>query len=212
LRHGLRLLARRAQTLDTEIVELDATLLKLTATANPALLSARGVGADVAAALLLTAGDNPHRMQSEAAFAALCGVSPVEASSGKVVRHRLNQGGDRHANNALWRIVMVRLSHHDPRTVAYFAKRRAAGNSDREIVRCLKRAIAREIFRLITNPPAVPAGPDLRAERTNRGMSLAVVAEQLGTWATRISQLERGLKHDHDLATRYKTWLDQQAA
>lgn len=212
LRHALRHLARRHEALDAEIAELDQALVDLTARANPALVAARGVGHEVAAALLVTAGDNPQRMQTEAGFAAVCGVSPVEASSGKKVRHRLNRGGDRRANNALWRIVMVRLSHQDERTTTYIARRRAEGRSDTEIIRCLKRAIAREMFRLLTNPPAVPNGADLRAARTDAGISLAIIAEQLGTWPTRISQLERGLKHDADLATRYQTWLDQHAA
>ncbi|WP_116999733.1 IS110 family transposase [Desertimonas flava] len=207
LRHALRHLARRWQALDVEITELDGALKMLTARANPALVAARGVGHEVAAALLVTAGDNPQRMQTEASFAALCGVSPIEASSGKTIRHRLNRGGDRRANNALWRIIMVRLQH-DERTKAYVERRTAEGLSIREIIRCLKRAVAREMFRLLTNPPAVPNGADLRTARNTAGISLAVVAEQLGTWPTRISQLERGLQHDLDLATRYQTWLN----
>lgn len=208
LRHALRHLARRHEALDAEIAELDQALAVLTARANPALVAARGVGHEVAAALLVTAGDNPERMLTEASFAALCGVSPIEASSGKTTRHRLNRGGDRRANNALWRIVMVRLAHQDERTKAYVTRRRTEGLSDAEIIRCLKRAIAREMFRLLTDPPAVPNGSDLRTARNASGLSLAAVAEQLGTWPTRLSQLERGLKHDLDLATRYQTWLD----
>lgn len=211
LRHALRHLARRHEALDAEIAELDKALAELTAQANPALVAARGVGHEVAATLLVTAGDNPERMLTEAGFAALCGVSPIEASSGKTIRHRLNRGGDRQANNALWRIVMVRLQHDD-RTRAYVERRTAEGLSISEIIRCLKRAIAREMFRLLTNPPAVPNGADLRAARNTAGISLAAVAEELGTWPTRLSQLERGLKHDIDLATRYQTWLDTNTA
>jgi transposase len=104
------------------------------------------VGSDVAGALLVAAGDNPERLRSDAAFASLCGVSPVPASSGKTNRHRLNRGGDRLANNALWRIVMVRLTC-DERTQSYVAARRTAqGMAKRDIIRCLKRYVAREVF------------------------------------------------------------------
>jgi transposase len=106
-----------------------------------------GVGPEVASALLVAARDNPGRLRTEASFAALCGTSPVEASSGKITRHRLNQGGNREANNALWRIVMVRLTC-DQRTRNYLTRRRAEGKTDREIIRCLKRYIAREIYTL----------------------------------------------------------------
>jgi transposase len=108
-----------------------------------------GVGTHTAAILLIAAGDNPHRLSSSAAFAALCGVSPIPASSGRTTRHRLNPGGNRQANHALWRIAMVRLSHHQP-TKDYATRRRAEGLSTREIIRCLKRYIAREIYQAIT--------------------------------------------------------------
>ena len=130
----------------------------LCAAINPGLLAARGVGPEVAATLLVTAGDNPKRMGSEAAFAALCGASPVEASSGKVTRHRLNSGGDGQANNALWRIVLVRTSS-DARTQAYVARRTLEGKSKKEIIRFLKRHVAREMFRLLTSPATVPSEP-----------------------------------------------------
>jgi transposase len=99
----------------------------------------------VAGALLVAAGDNPGRLRSDSAFASLCGASPVPASSGKTNRYRLNRGGDRIANNALWRIVMVRLTC-DARTRAYVTRRTAEGMSKREIIRCLKRYVAREVF------------------------------------------------------------------
>lgn len=111
-----------------------------------------GVGPDVAAALLVAAGDNPERIRSEAAWAKLCGVAPIEASSGKVTRHRLNRGGDRQANSALWRIVMVRMVH-DLRTRRYVARRRAEGRTNAEIMRCLKRYVAREIYRHLPRRP-----------------------------------------------------------
>lgn len=209
-KRSLRCLARRHRDLSAEIAELDEAIAALCAQINPALLGARGVGADVASGLLVAAGDNPERLRSEASFAALCGSSPVEASSGKITRHRLNRGGNREANNALWRIVMVRLTC-DPVTQSYAARRRGEGKTDREIMRCLKRYVAREIYRLITAPPAVPAGPELRIARTAAGISLAVAAEALGTWPTRISQLERGLTHNTELATRYQLWLNERS-
>jgi hypothetical protein len=209
----LRLLARRHRALTGELAEIDAELHTLCAQVNPALLGAYGVGADVASALLVTAGGNPERLRSEASFAALCGVSPVAASSGKIVRFRLNRGGDREANAALWRIVMNRIKH-DPRTKAYVARRLAEGKTIAEIIRCLKRYVAREIYRLLVDPPAVPAGPDLRTRRHAAGITLVQAAEQLGTWPTRISELERQLDHNTDLAIRYDHWLrsSQQAA
>ena len=118
---------------------------------NPALLALTGVGVEVAGQLLVTAGDNPQRLVSEAAFAMLCGVAPLPASSGLTVRHRLNRGGDRQANSALYRIVLCRL-HWDPRTRAYAARRTTEGMSKPEIIRCLKRYIAREIYTALLNP------------------------------------------------------------
>lgn len=105
---------------------------------------------------------------------------------------------------------MVRLTC-DPVTQAYAARRRGEGKTDREIMRCLKRYVAREVYRLITAPPAVPAGPELRIARTAAGISLATAAEALGTWPTRISQLERGLTHNTELATRYQLWLNERS-
>ena len=159
-KQALRSLARRHQALTAEIKHLDAELRRLCERVNPALLGARGVGAETAAALLVAAGDNPDRMRSEASFAALCGTSPVEASSGPIVRHRLNRGGNRHANNALWPIAMVRL-RVDERSIAYAARLTAEGKTRRETLRCLKRHIAREAYKLITDPPDVASGADL---------------------------------------------------
>jgi transposase len=115
------------------------------------LLALRGVGPEVAGALLVVAGDNPERLRSEASFAALCGVTPLPASSGKVKRHRLNRGGDRRGNTALWRIAMTRLTF-DERTRDYVRRRTTEGMSKREILRCLKRYIAREVFRALPGP------------------------------------------------------------
>lgn len=210
-RAALRSLARRHLELSAEIAQLDAQLGELCAAINPALLAAHGVGVEVAATLLVTAGDNPHRMTTEAAFAALCGASPVQASSGKVTRHRLNLGGDRHANNALWRVVLVRMAT-DPRTRAYVTRRTAEGKSKKEIIRCLKRHVAREMFTLLTNPPTLPTGTALRAARTAAGITLTTAAAALHSWHTRLSALERGLAHDADLARRYQAWLHEQQA
>lgn len=208
-RTALRSLARRHQTLSAEIAALDSDLHQLCAAANPALLAAPGVGADTAAALLIAAGDNPDRLRNQASFAALCGASPVTASSGQTTRHRLNRGGNRHANQALWRIAMVRL-RCDPTTQAYAARRRLEGKTNRDITRCLKRHIAREIHRLLTNPPPVPHGPDLRHQRQNANITLTAAAEALNTHTSRLSALERGTHHNQPLATHYHTWLTQQ--
>lgn len=152
---SLRHLARRHQHLGQEIAELDADIAPLVAAAAPALLALPGVGPEVAGQLLVSAGDNPTRLRSEAAFAHLCGVAPIPASSGRTDRHRLNRGGDRAANNALHTIVLSRL-RYDPRTQHYMARRTAQGLSKKEIIRCLKRYVIREIYRalLTTTTPA----------------------------------------------------------
>jgi transposase len=146
---SLRSLARRHQHLTTEITDLDQVLDALVAAINPALIAANGVGTDVAGQLLVTAGENHDRLTSEAAFAMLCGAAPIPASSGKTNRHRLNRGGDRQANKALYRVVLCRL-RWDPRTRAYMERRAKEGLSKKEIIRCLKRYIARELYQIIT--------------------------------------------------------------
>ena len=146
----LRRLARRIAALRVEIDDIDTELRPLVAATAPALLAVYGVGTEVAAQLLITAGDNPERLRSEAAFAQLCGTAPLPASSGRTTRHRLNRGGDRHANYALHIIALVRLSAHQP-TREYAARRRTQGLSNREIIRCLKRYLAREIHRVLTS-------------------------------------------------------------
>jgi transposase len=148
---ALRSLARRCQALTAEITALDSQLTPLVTTACPALLTIGGVGTETAAQLLITCGDNPDRLRCEAAFAALCGVSPIPASSGKTSRHRLNRGGDRQANRALYMIVLGRLGWC-PRTRAYAARRTTEGHTTKEIIRCLKRYLARAIYRALTRP------------------------------------------------------------
>jgi transposase len=152
---ALRSVARRYQALSREIAELDAQLDRLVAEAAPQLISLPAIGTDHAATLLLTVGDNPERVSNEASFASLCGVSPIEASSGKVVRHRLNRGGNRDANRALHLICVVRM-RIDERTRRYVARRTAEGKSRREIMRCLKRYIAREVYRVLVSAASIP--------------------------------------------------------
>lgn len=207
---ALRALARRHRYLAAEVHVLDQELATLTEYTNPALLAAAGVGPVTAAQLLITAGDNPDRVRSEAAFAALCGASPIPASSGKTNRHRLNRGGDRHANSALHRIALVRMSN-DPRTKAYVEKKRAEGKGNKEIIRCLKRAIAREIFTLLTKEVEIPRVDDLRPFRQALGITLQQVAAHFNVWAAKISRIERGLTRDDALAQAYREWLETSA-
>lgn len=145
---ALRRLGRRILALTEEIDELEAELKALTTQAAPELLALQGVGADVAGQLLATAGDNPDRLHSEAAFAHLCGVAPIPASSGRRDRHRLNRGGDRAANHALHTITLCRL-RWDERTRTYMDRRTRQGLSKKDIMRCLKRHIAREVYRVL---------------------------------------------------------------
>jgi transposase len=158
-RIGLRRLARRYLALSEEITEFDELLTPLVAELAPQLLATVGVGSETAGQLLITAGDNPGRVHSEAAFAMLCGVAPLPACSGKTVRHRLNRGGDRQANRALHIIALTR-KRCDPITQAYVQKKTAEGHTNREATRCLKRLIAREIYYLL-NPDALTAVPVL---------------------------------------------------
>ena len=144
-RTALRELGRRALYLADQIDRLDELLLPLLTTRAPALLDVAGVGPDTAAILLIAAGDHPERLRSEAAWAHLCGAAPIPASSGKTIRRRLNPAGDRRANHALWRIVLSRMSF-EPRTRAYVARRLLEGKTKPEIMRCLKRYVAREVY------------------------------------------------------------------
>jgi transposase len=162
MRYVLRGLARRWLLLNEEVGRLDKLLAKMVDAVAPQLTSKVGIGAEVASALLVAVGDNPERLRSEASFAALCGVSPVDASSGRQRRHRLNRGGNRDANRALWVIAFVRM-RCDSRTKEYTEKRRQEGLSSLEITRCLKRYIARDLFRVL-RPLAVSqqTGSDLQ--------------------------------------------------
>ena len=147
---AMRSVARRYQRLSEEIYELDEQLGRLVAQAAPQLLAVEGVSTDTAASLLIAAGDDPERLKNEAAFAHLCGAAPIPASSGKTVRHRLNRHGDRDANRALYVIAMCRMSR-DERTRTYVARRTKEGKTKKEIIRCLKRYIAREVYRVLAS-------------------------------------------------------------
>jgi transposase len=165
-KHALRLLARRALALREEAKTLRGELIDLSAAVSPALVALVGVGPDSAAALLISAGDNPQRLHSEAAFAALCGTNPIPASSGKTTRYRLNRSGDRQANAALHRVLVTRMRCHEP-TKAYVERRTTEGKTKPEIMRCLKRYLARQIYRCIfptvTNQRRVQTPNDLES-------------------------------------------------
>ena len=151
---SLRAIARRWLALDAEIKQHDAQLDVLTADRAPELLEAHGLATGTAAEMLLLVGDNPERIHSEAAFAKLCDACPIPASSGKTNRHRLNRGGNRQANAALYRVVITRMRGHQS-TLDYVRRRTAEGKSKAEIIRCLKRYVAREIFGYLWARPAM---------------------------------------------------------
>lgn len=167
MRHTLRALARRWFDLHEEIKIHSAHLKALTRSAAPQLVAAFGIGLDIAAQMLITAGDNDDRVRSEAAFAKLCGACPIPAGSGKTNgHHRLNRGGNRQANAALYRAVIVRMRWHAP-TIAYVERRTTEGLSKKDIIRCLKRYVAREVYQLLpaaTATIALPQGPPDRLD------------------------------------------------
>ncbi|MET7854811.1 transposase [Streptomyces avermitilis] len=149
VRLALKRLSKRYQHSE-EIADADAELRALITHTAPGLLALPGVGTETAGQLLVTAGDNPDRLASEASFAHLCAAEPVPASSGRTDRHRLNRGGDRQANRALHTIVLVRM-RHDPRTRDYVARRTLEGLKTKDIFRCLKRFVAREVYHHLTS-------------------------------------------------------------
>ncbi len=199
-------LAQRVEFLQAQERELTSQLDELVTAINPGLRAAYGIGPDTSAQLLITAGGNPERLRSEASFAALCGTAPVPASSGKTQRHRLSRGGDRAANNALYRIALVRMSS-DKRTREYVTRQLANGRSKMEILRLLKRALAREVFRLLTQHCEVDNYSDLRPARKSKNITLTAVAQHFGVWPTVISRIERGLQRDDALVATYRQWL-----
>lgn len=167
---ALKSLARRSLELGDEIAELDRLIAPFVQELAPGLLEKEGVGIENAGQLLVTAGDNPERLRSEAGFSKLCGASPIPASSGKTVRHRLNPGGDREANSALHMIVVCRM-RTDQRTRDYVARRLAEGKTKREIIRCLKRYVAREIYHALTEPAARAPTQEKTLARTTKTTS-----------------------------------------
>jgi transposase len=203
---SLKSLARRYQHLTAEIDVLEAELEQLVFQINPGLAQTKGIGTVTAAQLLITAGGNTDRLKSEASFAALCGTSPIPASSGKTTRHRRGRGGDRHANSALHQIALTRMTY-DQRTRDYIQRKQQEGKGTKEILRCLKRAIAREVFTLITNPIPVVDHRKLRPLRQERGLIQVQAAAALGVSIAKISLAENGRVHDATFLTTYETWL-----
>lgn len=204
---GCKALAQRVEFLDRQIKDLTAELDTMVSAINPGLRAAYGVGPDTAAQLIITAGTNPHRLRHQAAFAMLCGAAPIPASSGKTTRHRLSRGGDRAANNALHRIALVRMSS-DARTRAYVSRQLDNGRSKKDILRLLKRAIAREMFRLLTQQCDIDDYRDLHPTRQTKNLTLTAAAHHFGVWPTIISRLERGLQRNDTLAASYRQWLN----
>lgn len=203
--YTLRALALRCESLSTEIAHYSRAIDQLTLQANPALRAMKGVGPEVAAQLLITAGDNHSRIRTESKLAALAGVAPIPASSGKITRHRLSRGGDRAANYAIHVIAMSRMNT-DQRTIAYAERRRSQGKSEREIMRCLKRYIVREVFHAINHPHDVPA-LDLRPARKAAGLTMTAVAKALDVELNKLSRLERAVETHPEIELRYREWL-----
>ena len=207
---ALLALGRTWEAARAEADALEGAMEAMVAANLPSLAAVPNCGAVSAAKLVVAAGENPGRLRSEGSFAMLCGAAPVPASSGKTDRFRLNRGGDRRANNALHMIVAGRM-RSDPRTAEYVERRRAEGKSTREIMRCLKRYVAREVYRALTRPGAAPAPPDppaLRAARRSAGLSQRQVAEALGLSQSSVSGAERGVWSNRLAAARYARWVE----
>lgn len=203
---ALKSLAQRHQQLSQEIAKLDAELTSVIEQTAPHLLHLHGVGNSTAAQLLITVGGNPDRLRSEASFAALCGTAPVPASSGRTTRHRLSRGGDRRANNALHTIALVRMRSHPP-TKAFVQRQRDRGRSTPEILRILKRALAREMFKQLTRPHEGLDLADLRPARQAKNITLEAAARALGLDPMTISRTERGRFVTPEVVNRYREWL-----
>lgn len=209
-RQALKRLALRCAALRDEITTIQTQLDVLVRSVNPRLLTLNGVGVITAATLPSAAGDNPKQLVSKAAFAALTGVAPIPASSGQRVRNRRCRGGDRQANSALHRIVLLRIRHHEPRTIAHFDHRRAERLTDRDIIRCLKRHIANEVYAALIDPaPHEIPGPRLRARRQELGIPLSVLATTLSVPYQRLRRLEIGTRSDPELEERAAALLAQ---
>ena len=208
---SLKILATTYRALRVQCDELEARIAALVSMINPHVSNIVGCGALVSADLLISIGDNPERIHSEAALAHLCGVAPLPASSGRTNRHRLNRGGDRRANSALYRIALVRM-RYDQRTKVYVARRTAEGLSKKEIIRCLKRAIIREVYRVICTKRSTPQPRDLRRDelkelRIAKQLTQVYVAQHLGCAPARISDIETGKRPLTELASAYEKFL-----
>lgn len=189
----------------SQVESLDERIRALLEANAPALLGVEGCGTTTAAALVVAAGDNPGRLRGEAAFSMMCGASPIPASSGKTDRHRLNRGGNRQANWALYEIAIKRMAY-DERTRRYVARRTSEGKSRREAVRCLKRYIAREVYRVLMDPNpdgAAPEGPELAKMRKAMRVTQKQAAAGLGMSAASLGHLEHGRRRSTKLERRY---------
>lgn len=208
--YSLRMMARTYRDHQDRVDALDDGMHTLLNAHYPHLMAVYGAGTVSAAELAVTAGGNPARIRNEAAFASLCGACPIPASSGKTRRYRVNHGGDRRGNKALHRIALVRMRHED-RTRTYVERKLAEGKTKKEILRCLKRAIAREVYTALTCSQAAPVvevdGNDLARERKARGITMVTVAEALGTYPARISDIEKNKRPLIALTDQYRNWL-----
>lgn len=205
----LRRLARRHEFLSEEIAACNAELAAIIQAFAPQLTQISGVGTAIASQLLITVGDNPERITNEAQFAALVGVAPIPASSGKTTRHRLSRGGDRAANSAIYHVALVRMATNQ-RTKDYVAKRTLEGKSKRDILRCLKRYIARELYHALLNPQPLLQTDDLALRRIAHGITQRDAAQQLGVWNSAIFRIEKGRSSNREIIHKYRQWLDKQ--
>ncbi len=197
---------------DREAGALEGKMREILEANAPALLAVFGCGTVSAAALAVAGGGNPERLGSEAGFASLCGVAPLLASSGKTERHRLNRGGDRRANRALHQIAVTRMSY-DQRTKDYVEKRRRDGKSKKEAMRCLKRYIAREVFRALRHPLDVkgPSWEGLRPARRALGITLVEAGKALNVGFQKVSYAETGRLMNVQFLEEYDAWLKSRA-
>lgn len=202
---ALKSQARRWRLARREADELEAQMARIVNESYRRLLALPGVSVITAAAIAAIAGDEPSRIRSEAAFAKMLGACPIPASSGRTERHRLFRGGNRAGNCALHRIVVTRLAH-DERTRAYMQRRMGEGKTKPEVIRCLVRYVARELYRALLSDEPAPV-EDLRARRRALGLSLEKVAEKLSTNIARLSRLERNLIEDGPFLRRYDDFL-----
>ena len=205
----LKKLAVRYPFLEREILDTDPGLAEIFRDCAPLLWDVPGVGIEVASQLLVTVGDDPERIATEAQFAAFVGVAAIPASSGKTSRHRLSRGGERAANAAIHHVVVSRLAT-DSRTREYAARRTAQSKTKKEIMRWLKRYVSRELYRQLTNPQAAPSFTDLRTAHQELHITLREAAGHFNTWPGTFSRIERGLSRDDNLASRFRDWLHEE--